>query len=81
MEVIPDSNLYQCKICQCNYKRTGLLYKHLEQSHEQIINEILLDQSSNSGQETEILPNNFVKIETNDEIFTTIAASSSNDSQ
>ena len=38
-----DSNLYQCKICQQNYRRTGLLYKHLEKSHDRIIAEILLD--------------------------------------
>ena len=86
VETIPDSNLYQCKICQSNYKRTGLLYKHLEQSHEQIINEILLDQiSSDFLPEKELFQNNPVKIETNDdEIFNitttnTDVTSSSND--
>ena len=86
VEANPDSNLYQCKICQSNYRRTGLLYKHLEQSHEQIIQEILLDQSTSSSghdvlPEKEILQNNIVKIETNDEIFnmTNITTSSSND--
>ena len=43
VEANVDSNLYQCKICQQNYRRTGLLYKHLEKSHDQIIAEILLD--------------------------------------
>ena len=69
VEINVDSNLYQCKICQQNYRRTGLLYKHLEKSHERIITEIILNKQMQDDFGEDEAQNNLNDDDTSDEMI------------